>query len=574
MTAIPSSPRDDALDHIRAMRLRMDTATTVEEMRGHFDWFMTSMEQPEGLQVSHRTFGGVAAEHLCVGTPAPEAPVLFVAHGGGFVMGSPRVYRAYAGAMAKAVGGYAVVPDYRLAPEHPFPAQREDLAASYLGLIASGVSPGRVVFVGDSAGAALVLATLVVLRERCAPAPAGAVAVSGFFDLALGSPSVVDNRDRDPLLTEAALSGMVGAYTQGKDAAAPDVSPVHADLQGLPPLLLQSGELELIRDDSRRLADRATAAGLRASVSEYAGMFHLWPIFWRDLPEAMSALAELANFVDQVTGDQPGTERPAVDMPVAVVTGAAGGIGRACTAELARRGYRVVAADRVLPTGPIPGAHLQWPLDVRDVAGLDALAEGAGRLGPVTAWINAAGVSGSLALFSETTLEEMREVLAINLTGTYLGTRAALQLAERTGTPVSVVNIASVAGLVGSAIGPAYPIAKHGVVGLTRCAAIEAAATASRVNVVCPGPIDTGMFASYRDHPVEGDRTIGDAVLAAVPMGRAGSADDAAEMILWLAGNEASYVTGSVFVLDGGMTANAFGSTAPPVAQQRKETRA
>ncbi|MFW5419503.1 alpha/beta hydrolase fold domain-containing protein [Nocardiopsis sp. CNT-189] len=217
--------------------------------------------------------GGVPCDWVDADRAGLGAGVLLYVHGGGFEHENPAVERAMAHRLSRAAGRPALRVGYRLAPDHPFPAPVEDVAAVYRALLAQGVPAPRIVLVGESAGATLVLSALLVLKEEGAPLPAGAVPVSGLNDLTASGPSIAANEGRD-LLPASALGHIVPQYLAG---AAPDrapQSPLHGDPRGLPPLLLPVGGDELFLDDTLRFAAAAAEAGADASVDLYEGMPH------------------------------------------------------------------------------------------------------------------------------------------------------------------------------------------------------------------------------------------------------------------------------------------------------------
>jgi len=191
-----------------------------------------------------------------------------------------------------------LVPDYRLAPESPFPAAIDDAVAVYHWLVEQGCEPGRVVVSGDSAGGGIALALLITLRDRGLPLPAGAIGISPFVDLTLSSPSIDANEGKDPQVTRPFLASAVQHYLAGgEDPKTPLASPVFADLSGLPPILLQVGGDELLLDDSLRLAASAEGAGVDVTVERWDGLMHVWHQMAPRLPEAEAALASAAGWV-------------------------------------------------------------------------------------------------------------------------------------------------------------------------------------------------------------------------------------------------------------------------------------
>jgi acetyl esterase/lipase len=217
--------------------------------------------------------GGVPATWVTPVAGAGETVILYL-HGGAYVVGSAEQYRGFTGRMAVDTGTRMLVPDYRLAPEHPYPAALEDALTAWRWLRSSGVEPSRVVVVGDSAGGGLALALLVALRDAGEPLPSGAVLLSPWVDLACEAPSHVENARYDLLTREQLLTW--GRFYAGDLALAdPRVSPLRASLRGLPPLHLQAGGVELFREPILELAERARAAGVPVTLDVREDLPHV-----------------------------------------------------------------------------------------------------------------------------------------------------------------------------------------------------------------------------------------------------------------------------------------------------------
>jgi monoterpene epsilon-lactone hydrolase len=230
------------------------------------------------------------------GRPARPGLLLWF-HGGIYVMGSPRSHRGMVAALAMAAGCRAGLPDYRLAPEHPFPAAFEDALAAWDGLIARGYAPGRIVLGGDSAGGGLALALLAHLLARGGAHPAGLIALSPLTDLARTGASMVENAGRDALLPARSKADPLGWYLRGADPRDPRASPLYADFPDPPPVFLQAARSEMLRDDTQRMADRLRASGGAVTIDMWPNTPHVWPIFRGWLPEADAAIAQAGRFV-------------------------------------------------------------------------------------------------------------------------------------------------------------------------------------------------------------------------------------------------------------------------------------
>jgi acetyl esterase/lipase len=232
----------------------------------------------------------------------PHAPTILYLHGGGYYFCSPRTHRAITFGLAPRAGADVFSLDYRLAPEHPFPAALDDALAAWRSLLASGVRADRVVIAGDSAGGGLALATLVALRDAGEPLPAGAVLFSPWTDLASTGASMRDNDGRDPMFRSAAFARVAPLYLGDTPATHPLASPLYAALHGLPPLFMRAGSTEVLLDDTRRVAARARDEGVLVDCAIWPDMPHIWPIYAPFMPEARRVLDEAAQFVRRVTG--------------------------------------------------------------------------------------------------------------------------------------------------------------------------------------------------------------------------------------------------------------------------------
>jgi len=236
------------------------------------------------------------------GEPAIGArPTVLYLHGGGYYFCSPRTHRSIVFGLATRANAPVFSLDYRLAPEHRFPAALDDATAAYRYLIAEGTAPESIVIAGDSAGGGLALATLVALRDAGDPLPAGAVLFSPWTDLAATGASIVDNDGADPMFSGPAIAKAAKVYLGDMPATHPYASPVYADLRGLPPLFMMAGSTEVLLDDSRRVAANARAAGVDCELEVWKKMPHVWPIFAPFIPEANRALDRAAAFIGRVT---------------------------------------------------------------------------------------------------------------------------------------------------------------------------------------------------------------------------------------------------------------------------------
>jgi acetyl esterase/lipase len=269
---------------------------TLAERRAQYDKVQRVFPVPDGIAVEPVASLMPGTEWLRPGEVRSDRVVLYL-HGGGYVIGSPRSHRHLAAALARATGTCALVPDYRLAPEHRFPAAVDDAVAAYRWLLDRGVAPAGVAIAGDSAGGGLTVATLVALREAGLPLPAAGVCISPWTDLTCTAGTYATLAGRDPIVTTDGVAEMAGHYIGAGDVRAPLASPLFADLAGLPPLLIQVGSEEVLLDDARRLAERAERAGVQASLEIWPDMIHVWHWFFPMLDEGQSAIDAIAAFL-------------------------------------------------------------------------------------------------------------------------------------------------------------------------------------------------------------------------------------------------------------------------------------
>lgn len=240
--------------------------------------------------------GGVPAEWVAApGVDAGRA-VLYL-HGGGYVIGSLATHRRLAYDISAASGARVLVIDYRLAPEHPFPAAVDDAATAWGWLLAQGLDPKRIAIAGDSAGGGLTIATLVNLRDRKLGLPGCAVAISPWVDLEGLGASIAGRAAQDPMVQKDGLLWMAGMYLAGQDPKAPLAAPLHAELKGLPPILVQVGTAETLLDDATRVAEKLHTAGVDVKLSIWPNMVHVFPFFAPILSEGRDGCVEIGTFI-------------------------------------------------------------------------------------------------------------------------------------------------------------------------------------------------------------------------------------------------------------------------------------
>ena len=252
---------------------------------------------PAGTQTAAFDAGGVPSVRIAVPEARKGRCVLYL-HGGGYVVGSAALYRDFTWRIGRAAGASVLFVDYRLAPEHPFPAALDDAVNAYRWL-ADQFDPRRMAFVGDSAEGGLALAALLKLRDEGHTLPAAAVALSPWTDLALTGPSLHANATVDPVLETSRVIKYSHDYLAGADPCHPYASPLYGDASGLPPTLIQVGSDEMLRDDSVRIAERLKAAGCEAQIDVFPRLPHGWQLYARILPEGRQAIERIGVFLEK-----------------------------------------------------------------------------------------------------------------------------------------------------------------------------------------------------------------------------------------------------------------------------------
>jgi monoterpene epsilon-lactone hydrolase len=289
---------DRGIDAVRAHLAKLPPAEslTTAERRAQYERAEKVFPTAPDVKVERVTAPAAPAEWLRPPSAEPGRVVLYL-HGGGYVIGSPRSHRHLAAAIAGSAGASALLLDYRLAPEHPFPAAVDDATAAYRWLRDQGVAPERIVIAGDSAGGGLAVAALLALRDAGAPRPAAGVCISPWVDLTCGGGSYATKAAADPIVRRAGVEQMARAYLGATPPRTPLASPLFADLRGLPPLLIHVGSDEVLLDDATQLAARAKEAGVDATLEVYDRMVHVWHWFLPMLDEAQTAVDAIGRFV-------------------------------------------------------------------------------------------------------------------------------------------------------------------------------------------------------------------------------------------------------------------------------------
>jgi acetyl esterase/lipase len=290
---MPDAPIDRVRDLLR--RRESDAVSSIDDARARLERFATLIEPIPGVELASAHVNGVPCEWVSAPGARRDGMLIYL-HGGGYGLGSIASHRALVSRLSDATGLRALAVGYRLAPEHPFPAAVDDAVAAYRGLVRDGADPRRIVLAGDSAGGGLAIATMLALRDAGGTLPAATVCLSPWVDLDVEARSGAANAD-DPMVAPDELRLMAALYLAGADPRSPLASPLHGDLRGLPPLLVQVGAVETLLDDSRRLAARIRAASGRVTLEEWPGMMHVWHAFAPLLPEATDAIARIGAWV-------------------------------------------------------------------------------------------------------------------------------------------------------------------------------------------------------------------------------------------------------------------------------------
>jgi acetyl esterase/lipase len=252
---------------------------------------------PESVKFRPVDAGGVPSEWVeWQGAPEEDSVILYF-HGGGYVFGDPDSHRDIAWRLGKESGSKVLVVDYRLAPEHRFPAAVDDAASSYRWLLQQGFAPDRIAVAGDSAGGGLAVALMVTLKNLGIDLPKVAVLMSPWVDLAMTGTSMVDNAKSDAMLSPEAISIFASYYLGDTNPKAPLASPVFADLSGLPPTLVLVGSKEVLLSDSETLVEKIHTAGGDARLSVWPKMPHVFPILASVIPEGKKAVLDMADFL-------------------------------------------------------------------------------------------------------------------------------------------------------------------------------------------------------------------------------------------------------------------------------------
>lgn len=293
--------RKEVICHTLRVQGRRTTRLPIETVRARFPASQLPRRLAKQVALEAVYPNGVPAEQVTPHGWTPSDPTVLYMHGGGYAIGSPQTHRELVARIALAAQARCVSIDYRLAPEHPCPAAVDDAIAAYRALLESGTPPGSIVFGGDSAGGGLAVATLLRLLTTDDPMPGAAVLLSPWVDMSCAGESI-DRNAPYCYLQRPAIELFARQYLQGRPPQDPVASPVHADLSGLPPLLVQAGSAEALYSECVLLAERARAAGVNVTLQIGEGMVHVWQAFARILPEARAFIDDVGRFIRDQTG--------------------------------------------------------------------------------------------------------------------------------------------------------------------------------------------------------------------------------------------------------------------------------
>jgi monoterpene epsilon-lactone hydrolase len=268
----------------------------VIEQRRQLRELLSAQPLPAEVTANRVVLGGVPTAEITVDGVEPRNVVLYF-HGGVYVMGDAFLAAGLASQVGRRTRAKVMSVDYRLAPEDPYPAAVDDALAAYEALLQGGTAPSDIAFAGESAGGGLAIATLVNARDHGLPLPAAALVMSPYADLTLAGPTMETKREVDPLMSREALQSRIADYTSGQDPALGLISPIFADLSGLPPLIIQAGTHEVLLDDAVRLARQAATADVEVTLDLTPGVPHVFQAYYPILDEAAAALDRAGQFL-------------------------------------------------------------------------------------------------------------------------------------------------------------------------------------------------------------------------------------------------------------------------------------
>jgi len=283
---------------------QFDNGGDVQALRASLRELMAQVPVPPDVQQNPVEIGGVAGLEVTIQGNESDNVILYF-HGGVYVIGSAASSVPLVGDLVRRTGAKAITLEYRLAPEHPYPAAVEDARAAYEGLLAQGIAPAQIALAGESAGGGLAVATLLALREAGVPLPSCGYLMSPYVDLTLSGETLAAKREVDPILTPDGLRARVPDYVAGADASDPYISPIFGDLRELPPLLIQVGSHEILLSDALRLAGRAAISDVPVTLDVTPGVPHVFQAYAGLLDEAGAALDRASDFLKAQLAHQP-----------------------------------------------------------------------------------------------------------------------------------------------------------------------------------------------------------------------------------------------------------------------------
>jgi acetyl esterase/lipase len=291
---VGNEQRDDLEAALRETAISADLG--IDEQRSLLEKRMTAQPLPPDVTVRESTLGGVRTAEITIAGVEPRHTVLYF-HGGVYALGDAFAAADLAAQIGRRTEARVISVDYRLAPEHPYPAALDDALAAYAALLDAGIAPAEIAFAGESAGGGLAMAALVAARGGGLPMPAAAFVMSPYADLTLAGTTMDSKSEVDPVLSRAVLEPRAADYATGQDPASALISPVFADLNGLPPLLIQVGTHEVLLDDAVRLARRAALADVEVILDITPRVPHVFQSFHAILDEAVEALERAGRFL-------------------------------------------------------------------------------------------------------------------------------------------------------------------------------------------------------------------------------------------------------------------------------------
>ena len=287
----------------QVLRRCLSAAQPLQQQRRWLDRLGRLTPLPWGTQIESCDIDGIPAEWVSVGQ-TDKQPVLLYLHGGGYCIGSSRSHRNIAARLARGLGCRALLPDYRRAPEHPFPAPLQDVLRVYRALLARGIPASQIVLAGDSAGGGLALASCMLLRQLGIELPRAILCISPWVDLSQSGTALQALADLDPMVSHDWIECLAGHYARDEERRHPLISPLFGNFDKFPPVLLQLGGDEILRGQVEQLHRRMCHAGVDSQLQLAAGMWHVWPLFGGLMPEADSAIRDAVAFLRQQLGLQ------------------------------------------------------------------------------------------------------------------------------------------------------------------------------------------------------------------------------------------------------------------------------